>query len=278
MDELYNLVEEQISIIAIPIMLMLRKSIEYSGEDFSYNEDEQVAKVITEMFLSARSSSNTVVRISKFSDMSSKDCLPIARAVIEGCINITFIMSKGSSAAEDAVAHSITRGYKKTDISAGSGRHKLSLQRIPQVKRTDYLTSILERFTSKKGRSKNWTDFSVPQRINFIESVFGNKCASGFNAAYLMIYGDASEIVHGSLAGAQIGNGTIPFGKPPKDFTDDNSIQKEHVKSALISIYIAIHNALYAFCKYTNFEKFEDKLDSQFQLFTDYVRTDSNWA
>jgi len=277
MDELYTLVDKHISSIAIPIMLMLENSIDYNGEVFLYNEDEEVAKVITQMFLAARVSSNSVVKLSKFLDMGSKDCLPIARAVIEGCINITYIMSKGSSAAEDALAHSIAKGYKKTNTSAGSGRHKINIKRIPEVKKTDYLLKILDRFTSKKGRSKNWTDQSVPQRIAFIESVFGNKCASGFNTAYLMIYGDASEIIHGSLAGAQMGNGSLPFGKRPQDFGDNSHIQNDHIKSALISLYIAVHSALYAFCKYTNFKQFEYDLDKQFNLFSAYIKNDNNW-
>lgn len=276
MKPLISIVEREAKILANPIMLILKKEIDYEGERIQYLESESVAIAISQILASLRASTSSIVLLASqdINLMLAKDTLPLARSIIEGCINAVFIMTKGETVAKDALEHSVYKGFKNTDRTIGKGGHKVGVKRIPTIEPQEDLKLLIEKFTTKKGRAKNWTELSVPQRIEAIEPVFGRKCATSLSMAYLMVYSDASEIIHGSVTGAKIANGTIAFGNFPRTENDHLTIQESHLESALLSSFIALDSAMRAFCEYTNFTSFEATLDKQFEDFKRYCETE----
>lgn len=276
MDKLIEIVKEEASILVYPIMMMLEKGIEFQGETIRYHQDEEVAIAVLQILAALKASTNSILLLASqdAEAMMSKDSLPIARSIVEGCINATFIMALGKDVAKSALEHTVVKGFKNTDRTAGKGSHKMSLQRIPRIQPDESLSELIDKFTSKKGRAKNWTDLSVPQRIEKIEPIFGRKCAAGLTTAYLMIYSDASEIVHGSVAGAKIANGTIAFGKYPRSDQDHIKVQQSHIEGSLLSSFISMHSVLSAYCKYTEFSALDERVKEQFSKFEDFIKND----
>ena len=114
MKKLISIVEKEAKILAIPIMLMLQKEIEYEGEHTKYIEDEKVAAAISQILASLRASTSSMTLLASqdINLMLAKDTLPIARSIIEGCINVSFIMAKGGTIANDALEQSIFKGFR----------------------------------------------------------------------------------------------------------------------------------------------------------------------
>lgn len=279
MDTLIDLVKYQKDIIAWPIMLMLEKEIEYKGNVVSYSQDEHVVKAAIKILASIRSSTSTVLLLASqpTKEMYGKDTLPIARSIIEGSINTAYIMASGREVALRAIEHSVFKGFKNTDQCYGKGDLKFNIKKIPEITPSKELLRLIDQFTSKKGRAKNWTDHSVPERIAIIENSFKTSVAAALLTAYSTIYTSASEVVHGSVTGAEIGNGTIAFSNYPRTDMDHENVQRAHVQGSLLSCFISIQGVLEAFCSYSGFETFETELKEQLRKFKSYVREDSNW-
>jgi hypothetical protein len=280
MQALLELVKTQKDIIAWPIGLMLEKELKYKGSTVQYSKDDYVAIAATKILASLRASMGSALLLASqpHQEMHGKDLLPIARGIIEGCINTAYIMASGRDVAQKALEHSIYKGFRNTDKTFGSDSLKMSIKRIPGIQPSDELLKVIDQFTSKKGRSKNWTNHSVPERIAVIENSFKTSIATAFLTSYATIYGEASEVIHGSVTGADIGSGTIAFSKYPKNDNDHMEIQKSHIQSSLLTCFIAIQGVLEAFCSYANFVEFEQELKSQLSKFKVYVENNSNWS
>jgi hypothetical protein len=268
-DKLIEIVREEYQILRYPIFLMLKDEIEFKEETACYEQDDDVGLAVSQIITSVSSSVNTILLLASLDskEMVAKDLLLIARSVIEGCINSIYIMSQGSLVAKSALEHSVVKGFRNTDRVAGKGKHQIKLKQLPIIHPNEDLTEILEKFTSKKGKYKNWTDLSVPQRIEAIEPVFGRKCAVGLASAYLIIYSDASEIVHGSVAGAKIANGTIAFGNFPRSDADHTRIQELHIENTLLSSFLSMHCFLDAFCQYAQIDVMQKIVNKQLGAF-----------
>ncbi|MCK7630989.1 hypothetical protein MZ018_04480 [Shewanella sp. JNE10-2] len=86
-----------------------------------------------------------------------------------------------------------------------------------------------------------------------------------------MVYSDASEVIHGTLFGAQIGSGSIPFSKTPSSTEEHLKVQLNHAEGALISTFIALDAAMNAFCTFANFEQFSIELERQHEGLKNYL-------
>lgn len=243
----------------------------FEGDDFCIDYSHKETSVLISLILSLGSSVETIKSISELSSMRYKDALPISRSVIECCINVSYILSVGSEATENAIDHAITKGYRKLDASAGTGKHKISVKSSKQVEVDETLNEKLIKFSTKKGYQKGWTELSVPKRIAKIEGAFGHKHASTLNGAYLMTYSDASEVVHGSYFGALLSSGMQPFGKPPKELSEFTLAQERNMESSLLSSFLALHGMLCIFSEHFEFIKLQDKLKDNFKAFSNLV-------
>lgn len=255
----------------LTIYVLDNKQVNFEGDDFCIDYSHKETSVLISLILSLGSSVETIKSISELSSMRYKDALPISRSVIECCINVSYILSVGSEATENAIDHAITKGYRKLDASAGTGKHKISVKSSKQVEVDETLNEKLIKFSTKKGYQKDWTELSVPKRIAKIESTFGHKHATTLNGAYLMTYSDASEVVHGSYFGALLSSGMQPFGKPPKELSEFTLAQERNMESSLLSSFLALHGMLCIFSEHFEFIKLQDKLKDNFKAFSNLV-------
>ncbi|MCK7630988.1 DUF5677 domain-containing protein [Shewanella sp. JNE10-2] len=164
-DELIVLVDKQRAILANPIMLMLKKKITYDGQVCEYAESPIVANVIVQLFNSCRATTTSIITLAKLDGMYGKDCLLLARGVIETCINATYIMSGGDMLAQAALNHSYAKAYSNLDRQVGEPEYGMRIRRTPSIILTENGKSFMGDWKTKRGLIKNWTDDSVPSRV-----------------------------------------------------------------------------------------------------------------
>jgi hypothetical protein len=257
MEKLLDAVSEIKELYTVLVMSIIEgmkgEPVEYRDVVYSYDENHTVGLVLAQLFSATNCSVSTLLKISNFNDreMHGKDCLIISRGIIESCINCCYIMSAGEEVAQASIDHAISRGYRNTNKSVGKEGFSITAKNIPELTPTSTLSEILEKFTSKKNKPKNWTDLTVVQRIEQVYNVFGSNLATALSSSYLMVYGDASEVIHGSLAGAQIGNGTIAFRSHPLKDEEHLDIQRKHVESSLMSSFVAVSTVVEVFSKFS---------------------------
>jgi hypothetical protein len=274
-SDIIKLVDAQLALINFSIFILDKKQVSFEGEDISIEYSHEETSVLVALILSLGSSVETIKSINELSSMRYKDALPISRSVIETCINVSYILAVGIEATKNSIDHAITKGYRKLDVSAGSGNHKISVKSTQEVDINEELADKLEKFSTKKGCQKDWTELSVPKRIAQIEKVFGSKHATSFSGAYLMTYSDASEVIHGSYFGSLLASGMQPFGNSPKDISEFNRAQERNMESSLLSSFLSMHAMLCIFSKHFNVNKLEEKLSDNFKMFSEMVVEDS---
>lgn len=273
-SKIKNLVNAQLALINLSILILDKKQVNFEGEDVSIEYTHEETSVLISLILSLGSSVETIKSISELSSMRYKDALPISRSVIETCINVSYILAVGTEATENAIDHAITKSYRKLDMSAGSGNHKISIKSTKQIDVDEAFGEKLEKFSTKKGHQKDWTELSVPKRIAQIGTIFGDKHATTLNGAYLMTYSDASEVIHGSYFGSLLSSGMQPFGSSPKDMSEFTKAQERNMENSLLSSFLSMHGMLCVFSEYFKVNKLEEKLKENFARFSKWVIED----
>ncbi|WP_196812475.1 MULTISPECIES: DUF5677 domain-containing protein [unclassified Pseudoalteromonas] len=143
-------------------------------------------------------------------------CYIISRALLERVINFCYLLYSPEDEYESFVANTKNKaarglsrkieigGQKKVSIEFSGGEYEL-----PQ----DYRDAV-EKFTSENGREiPRWTKLKIEKRAVFLDE----KSGKNLLLHVLMIYGDASEALHGTLYGALFHLGTFSPGSIPKD-------------------------------------------------------------
>ncbi|MCZ8528703.1 DUF5677 domain-containing protein [Alteromonas sp. PRIM-21] len=143
-------------------------------------------------------------------------CYIISRALLERVINFCYLLYSPEEEYESFVAYtknkvarSLSRkieigGQKKISLEFSGGQYELP---------KDYRDAV-ERFTSEKGREiPRWTKLNIEKRADFLDL----KAGRNLLLHVLMIYGDASEALHGTLYGALFHLGTFSSGNIPSD-------------------------------------------------------------
>lgn len=143
-------------------------------------------------------------------------CYIISRALLERVINFCYLLYSPEEEYESFVAYTknkAARGLSRK-IEIG-GQKKVSLEfaggefELPQ----DYRDAV-EKFTSENGREiPRWTKLNIEKRAIFLDEKSGRNLL----LHVLMIYGDASEALHGTLYGALFHLGIFSPGSIPKD-------------------------------------------------------------
>ncbi|MTC47391.1 hypothetical protein GKR71_16300 [Providencia sp. wls1922] len=166
-------------------------------------------------------------------------CYIISRALLERVINYCYLLYASNEEYESYVdytknkaARSLSRsieldGVKKVSVEFANGYYEL-----PE----DYKKAV-DKFTSKNGKEiPRWTSLNIDKRAIFLDE----KSGKNLLLHVLMIYGDASEALHGTLYGALFHLGTYNIGSIP---TDQNSLD-EHRNSALSFLYFMACSAI----------------------------------
>ncbi|MBQ4862854.1 hypothetical protein J8L98_14300 [Pseudoalteromonas sp. MMG013] len=146
-------------------------------------------------------------------------CYIISRALLERVINLSYLLYAPDDEynsfvdyTKNKAARSLSRkieieGQKKVSLEFSNDAYEL-----PQ----DYKDAV-DRFTSAKGREiPRWTKLSIDKRADFLDK----KSGKNLLMHVLMIYGDASEALHGTLYGALFHYGLYNPSARPKDKSD----------------------------------------------------------
>lgn len=196
---------------------------------------------------------------------------PIARASVETWINAAYILAGGEEMAARAINHAQQKFYRDNDRTFGKGESTMTVRCLPAAEEEvpEEIREQIAEFTTKKGRPKDWTDHTAPERIEFIRERLGVTCSAGFLGAYGLIYSDASEIVHGSLYGARkfFDGGYKKF----KNQDEFDEFTAGHLEGILFSLILSTDNYLHAFGSAQDLKPLLYAADKIFKVFTDNV-------
>ena len=167
-----------------------------------------IIKQILPIWLQAvGSSANTLVRLSAHPGLITRDCYGIARTVLEGAVNICYVLAEGERVADQAVRHARQKSYKDLNRESIVGDSVIRAvfggsSRSVELKVPETIEADIKEFTSKSGRDKGWTELSVDERILAAGEKLGAEVLTGLHISRFAVYRDSSEIIHGTLFGA----------------------------------------------------------------------------
>ena len=200
------MINTHLLILALTTKINSEGSAIYSEQKLVCSLPQPVIQVVTPMSLAAGGSVESIMKLTSVPSGSARDCHPIARSVVETMINACYVLACGADVANQAIRHAKQKYHRDMDRTFGGGEYSLRLRAVGTEDRNpseELATAILE-FTSKKGREKNWTEKSVSERIFVVGDKLSDVVAYELLGAYALVYGDASEITHGSLYGINL--------------------------------------------------------------------------
>lgn len=139
----------------------------------------------------------------------------MARASLEGIVNTAFILCEGDAAADRARRHAQQKAFRDLDREIDINGEGFRIMCAGNPEPDAELHECLAMFTGKKDREiTTWTDENVKERIEKIAKKHGFAALKGLMFGLFSIYRHSSEIVHGSLFGAQYSLGLTLPGRP----------------------------------------------------------------
>jgi hypothetical protein len=274
-SQVKGLIEQHLQLLNLSLFICDKGSADFAEEELTCGLPENVRAVVVPMSLAAGQSITTALQFSDKRGIPVRDCFPIARSAVETLVNATYVLAVGESAAEKAIRHAQQKAYRDLNKSVGRGEYRLQITAFPppNLDGQEKLKKALEEFTTARGREKNWTDESVPMRIERIGQILGPGPASGLLGAYALVYGDASEIIHGSLYGVQLfyhGRG-----KSPESVEDFRALTAQHLEGIFFAVLLALNSYLRSFCAVHKFTALDLHLVTLFDQFMAAIRNTS---
>jgi hypothetical protein len=167
-----------------------------------------------------------------------RDCLVLARMVIETTINVGFICSEGPSAMDRAERHLVQKAYRdlEREFSVNETVIKQSWSDCVDLSESPYLRQALNEFTTKKNREiTSWTPESIAERLEIIDRKYGKSISTPLAFAFFSLYRYSSEVAHGTLFGAMYIYGmTRP--NPPKTFEERQDAIRGHLIELMLML------------------------------------------
>lgn len=113
--------------------------------------DKQVITALVFMLLGVGSSSNTLLLLSRKSGLHTRDCYVIARTIIEGAINICYIISEGKEVAENAIKHAQQKSFRDLDRKSKVGNSEIGLtfDGLSKIRESSDIDDLVSKFTYK---------------------------------------------------------------------------------------------------------------------------------
>lgn len=267
------LIEKQLQLLNLSLFICDKGSADFENQELICSLSEKIRAAVVPMSLAAGQSVGTILQYAPKRGIPVRDCFPVARSAVETFVNATYVLAGGEPLAEKAIRHAQQKLYRDLDRSVGRGEHKIHIaaSSMPDIKGQAELKAALEEFTTARGREKNWTDDSVPMRIEKVGQILGVVPASGLLGAYALIYGDASEIIHGSLFGIHLFyQGRT---KSPANVEDFRALTAGHLEGIFFAVFLAVNSYLRAFSISQKFSALDRRLEGIFDEFMQAIRT-----
>lgn len=215
--------------------------------------EPEVFRVILTMIHMIGISGHSILKLTDEVTLGAKDTYPVARAIIEGSVNVCYIMAKGKETAERAARHAEVKAYRdlKREWKVGGMKIMTGWSGTLPAEEVARLEAMLPEFTTAKGRETDWTGDNLNQRLDAISDVFPNTAMISLNASAFNIYRVASEVLHGSYYSAIYFWGlTTP--RPKTDLTKEEFrlTLMDHQFSALVSTIFAYAGLIECFSGY----------------------------
>lgn len=235
--------------------------------------EKEVFDVITTMIHMVGISGHSILKLTEKIDMSVRDAFPLARSIIEGVVNICFIMAEGVDAAQKASRHAEVRAFRDLKRTWEIAGMSLSVSHSGQLSPTEVtrLEAMLPEFTTKRGGERDWTDKTLKQRLETIALRFSSSTMTILNASAFNIYRHASEIVHGSYFSACFFWGLTLPGRPKPTSRDDLMLTlADHQFSVLMSTAFAYAGLLECFADYVDNPNLAAEAKSQLERIREF--------
>lgn len=217
--------------------------------------ENEVFRVISTMIHMVGISGHSLLKLTDEIGLGVKDAFPVARSLVEGAINVCFIMAEGVEAAEKAARHAEVKAYRDLSREWDSGGFKIVAGYSGRLRPDEIarLEAMLPEFTNKRGGEKSWTDKTLKQRLACVEQAFPSSSMISLNASAFNVYRHASEVVHGTYFSALYFWGmTLPGRKAPTTRDDLRLTLVDHQFSVLSSAIFAFDGLISCFAAYTN--------------------------
>lgn len=239
-DNLRNIVDDQREIINLLLLSLRGTEIDTVERPDKLSDDKYLIDTVIMMIQAIGVSMNSIYRLSENTEMTLRDCFPIARSIIETVVNIAFIMAGGEDAAKRAQRHALQKYYRDLNRRAKFGEISIDIQYTGSFDPTTIpeLQEAIDEFTTNQGRERrSWTPESIDQRIEIIRLKYGDKIATGLIAGRFSIYRHASEIIHGTHFGTRY------FWQPT--FVRNGARSKDDFIEFLFDHFFTIFNTVY---------------------------------
>jgi len=134
-----------------------------------------------------------------------RDCLILARPILEHTLNIGYFGAKGENAVNGALQHSHQKAYRdlKREISIKDFKLAIGLDNLENFPISDNLREAIEEFSNEKGfEIRAWTGDNTRKKIELISDKYGKEIGMILTINLFYIYRHSSEIIHGTLFGS----------------------------------------------------------------------------
>ena len=227
--------------------------LDQRGERPLRSGDREVLQIVRTMIHVTGISGHSILKLTEEVGLSTRDCFPIARSIVESTINIIFIMARGKVAAQKADRHALQKSYRDLHRKSEGVGWRIELKSNLELASEDAtrLEQLTKEFTTKKGAEKrDWTDESISERIAAAAGIFPEKSLVSLRTAFLGIYRHSSEVVHGTYFGAMFFWGLTTLGRRVKEKEDLEQVLADQQFSVLTSVIFALTALLECFCQY----------------------------
>ncbi|MEO3475876.1 DUF5677 domain-containing protein [Roseomonas sp. CAU 1739] len=166
--------------------------------------DPEVVDVVLTMAHMVGISGHSILRLTEEVSLHVRDAYPIARSIVEGVVNVLFIMAKGRDMAARAKRHAEQKAFRDLHRTWQAGETTMAVQRIVELTpgERSRLEALAAEFAWRNGREKDWTDENIAERLAAIAATFPRSSHIILSAATFNIYRHASEVVHGTYFAA----------------------------------------------------------------------------
>ncbi len=228
---------------------------------------DPVSDVTKPLMQAFGTSTRTLCLLARPLGLHTRDCYSVSRSVIEGIVNVSYILAEGVAPAERMIAHAHQREWRGLKHTSTVGGITTSVEHagVDHSNPPASIAKALAEFTTKKGRPVfGWTDLSIGQRIDAVAAKAPSHKFIGYAMANDWLYPLASEMTHGSLyAWLHFMSHTPPLSPG----YDRLQAMAETLVTQLMALSLCYEDFFFLFSKHFNkprYYRLQQKLTSRF--------------